>query len=233
LNSVAAVQLGMTDPIGKSIQFNGRQLEIIGVTENFHYRSLHEQITPLVFMLETQQLWNIFVKLEGNRQQGAIQNLKNLYKTFNPGYTFDYRFLDYAYQSQYSGEKRVANLSLWFSILTVIIACLGLFGLAAYTAEKRVKEIGIRKVLGATPASIAYLLSFEFIKQVLIAIVIALPVSFYLIDEWLQRFAYSIDLEMWFFVAAGLIAVLIAVLTVGGQSIRASLANPTTCLKEE
>lgn len=233
LNSVAADHIGIANPIGKIIDFGGRRLEVIGITENFHYRSLHEEITPLAFMLETEQLWNIFIKLDGNRQKEAIDNLKNLYKTFNPGYTFDYKFLDHTYQSQYAGEKRVANLSLWFSILTIIIACLGLFGLAAFTAEKRIKEIGIRKVLGATPANITYLLSFEFIKLVFTAIVIALPISFYLADEWLQRFAYAINLEIWFFVASGLIAVLIALATVGGQAIKASLVNPTDCLKDE
>jgi len=127
----------------------------------------------------------------------------------------------------------VASLSLWFSVLAVIISCLGLLGLSAFTVEKRVKEIGIRKVLGASPASIAYILSFEFVKLVLVAIAVALPVSFFVINEWLHRFAYAIDLELWFFIATGLIAIFIAVATVGGQSIRASFANPTDCLKEE
>ncbi|MEJ0033435.1 MAG: FtsX-like permease family protein [Bacteroidota bacterium] len=233
INKAAADQLGVTDPIGKAITFWDRKFEIVGVTENFHYRSLYEEITPLIFTLETQQLMNVFIRLDGNGQEEGIQNLASFYKTFNPGYTFDYNFLDYAYQAQYKSEKQVASLSLWFSMLAIIIACLGLLGLAAFTAEKKTKEIGIRKVMGATPAGIAWLLSVEFIKLVLIAVAIALPLSFFVIEEWLQRFAYSIDLEIWFFASAGLIAVLIAVATISGQSIKASLANPVDCLKEE
>ncbi len=233
INSVAADRIGLTHPLGKVIDLGGRKLEIIGVTENFHYRSLHEEITPLAFMLETEQLWNILIKLDGNRQEEAIHNLKNLYQVFNPGYIFDYKFLDHTYQSQYAGEKRVADLSLWFGTLTIIVASLGLIGLAAFNVEKRVKEIGIRKVLGATPTDIVYLLSFGFAKLVFMAIVVALPISFYVVDKWLQRFAYSIDLEIWFFITSGLIAILIALTIVGGQAIKASLVNPTECLKDE
>lgn len=233
INRAAADQMGAIDVIGKTIDFFGRKFEIIGITDNFHYRSLHEEITPLVFVLQTKQLMNIFVKLQGNRQEEAIQNLKILYKAFNPGYTFDYQFVDHAYQAQYAGERRVADLSLWFAGFAIIIAALGLIGLAAFTAEKRIKEIGIRKVLGATPAAIVYLLSAEFIKLILIAIVIALPISFYLTNEWLKRFAYSIDLKIWFFASSALIAILVSLATVGGQAIKASLVNPASCLKEE
>ena len=233
INGVAAKQLGVSDPIGQKLQFWGRTFEIIGVTDNFHHSSLYEEITPLVMRMETQQLMSLFIRLEANNQDETIQRLKNFYATFNPGYAFDYRFLDYQYQAQYRGEKQVADLCLWFSALTVIIACLGLFGLAAFSAGKRIKEIGIRKVLGATPASIVYLLSSEFIKLVLIAILIGLPLSFYLINEWLVRFAYSVELEAWFFVVSGLVAVLIALATVGGQAVKASVANPAMSLKEE
>ncbi|MGC3947574.1 MAG: ABC transporter permease [Chryseolinea sp.] len=232
LNLAAIDQLGIADPIGKSVDFQGGKFEIVGVIDNFH-GSLYEKISPRVFMLETNQLLNVFVKLEGSRQTQALESLKAVYQKFNPNYAFDFQFLDAAYQAQYKGEQQVASLSLWFSILAVIISCLGLFGLAAFTVGKRVKEIGIRKVFGASSANIAYILSFEFIQLVLIASTIALPASFFVIKVWLQRFAYAVDLDAWFFIATGLIAIVIALATVGGQSIRASLANPTDCLKEE
>jgi ABC-type antimicrobial peptide transport system permease subunit len=232
INVAAMEQLGITDAVGKTVAFQNGKFEIIGVSDNFH-GSLYEKISPMVFMLETNQLLNIFVKLDRSKQSEAIRNLKSLYEKFNPGYAFDYKFVDSAYQAQYKGEQQIASLSLWFSILAIIISCMGLFGLSAFTVEKRVKEIGIRKVLGASPASIAYILSFEFVKLVLVAIVVALPVSFFVIQGWLQRFAYTIDLSVWFFVITGLIAIVVAVATVGGQSIRASFANPTDCLKEE
>ncbi len=233
LNRAAVDKMGMKDPIGKQMEFAGKKVEIIGVTENFHYRSLHEEITPLAFILETRQLLNIFIKIEQGREEETIQNLQTLYKQFNPGFAFDYAFLDHAYQSQYASEKRVASLSFWFAILTIMVSCLGLFGLAAFTAERRIKEIGIRKVLGATPAAIMYLLSIDFLKLVFISILIALPVSYYLTGEWLHNFAYAINLEIWFFIGAGVLAILIALMTVGSQAIKASLVNPTECLKDE
>ncbi|MEO7989426.1 MAG: ABC transporter permease [Chryseolinea sp.] len=233
LNSAAVDKMGIKDPIGKQIDFGGKKVEIIGVTENFHHRSLHEEIAPLAFILETRQLLNIFIKIEQGREEETIQSLQTLYKQFNPGFAFDYTFLDHAYQSQYAAEKRVASLSFWFAILTIMVSCLGLFGLAAFTAERRVKEIGIRKVLGATPAAIMYLLSIDFLKLVFISILIALPISYYLTGEWLQNFAYAINLEIWFFVGAGILAILIALMTVGSQAIKASLVNPTECLKDE
>ena len=232
LNEAAVDRMGIKDPVGKQIGFGGMRFEIIGVTKNFHYRSLHEAITPLAFLLETDRLWNAFIKIESGKEEVTIKKLKELYAEFNPGFTFDYNFLDHAYQSQYASERRVAWLSLYFAILTILVSCLGLFGLAAFTVERRVKEIGVRKVLGATPQAIVYLLSIDFFKLILAAIVIGLPVSYYLTSRWLQNFAYAIEPGVWLFAGSGLLTIMIALMTVGSQALRASLVNPTECLKD-
>lgn len=232
LNDAAVDRMGIENPVGKHIGFGGKRFEIIGITENFHYRSLHEAITPLVFLLETERLWNAFIKIEKGEEKVTIRKLKTLYSEFNPGFIFDYNFLDHAYQAQYVAENRVASLSLCFAILTILVSCLGLFGLAAFTAERRVKEIGIRKVLGATPKAIIYLLSVDFMKLIFAAILIGLPVSYYITSQWLQNFAYAINLETWFFIGSGVLTIVIALMTVGSQAVKASLVNPTECLKD-
>lgn len=233
LNSAAVEALSIENPVGKKIDFGGRLFEIIGVTENFHYRSLHEEIRPLAFILEKDRLWNIFLRLKKGRERETIQKLQTLYAQFNPGFVLDYYFLDHTYKSQYASEKRVASISLWFAILAILISCLGLFGLAAFTAERRVKEISIRKVLGATPAAIFFLLSYDFIKLVFTAIVIALPVSYYITNEWLDNFAYQIKLEMWIFPGTGIVVVLVALITIGGHAVKSSRVNPAQSLKSE
>ncbi|MDR7132781.1 ABC-type antimicrobial peptide transport system permease subunit, partial [Algoriphagus sp. 4150] len=148
-------------------------------------------------------------------------------------FSLDYRFLDEAYQAQYIAEQRVSILSKYFAGLAIIISCLGLFGLATYTAERRAKEIGIRKVLGSNEWKILTLLTGDFAKMVLIAIVVAIPISYYLTKSWLDGFAFKIDLEWWFFIGAGILTLLIALLTVSFQSVKAALMNPVKSLKSE
>ena len=152
---------------------------------------------------------------------------------YNDGLPFEYSFLDEEYQAQYASEQRISTLSRYFAGLAIIISCLGLFGLAAFTAQRRLKEIGIRKILGATDFGIVRLLSGDFTKIVVIAIVIALPVSYLIARNWLNEFAFRIDLEWWYFITAGLAALLIAWFTVGLQTVRAARVNPVECLKEE
>ena len=233
LNEAAIDAMGISDPIGKVIPFGDEKLEIIGVTKNFHLRSLHEAITPLAIRLETDHLWNIFVKLEKEREKKTLGNLKAMYKKFNPGFALDYQFVDQKYQSQYVSENHVASLSIWFAGLAIVFSCLGLFALAAYSAERRTKEIGIRKVLGSTAAGIVFLLCKDFLRLVLISILIAVPISYYLLRAWLENFAYSIKLDWWFFIAAGLVSILIALLTTLRQAMKASWADPSQCLRNE
>lgn len=232
-NRAAIDAMGISDPVGKVISWWDERVEIIGVTKNFHLRSLHEPITPLAFRLEPDGLWNIFVKLDEVGQKKTIRDLEATYKKFNPGFALDYRFVDQKYQSQYASENRVASLSIWFAGLAIVVSCLGLFGLAAYSAERRTKEIGIRKVLGSTASGIVVLLCKDFIRLVLVAILISVPVSYYLLNEWLNNFAYSITLEWWFFILAALVSLLIAVITTGSQAVRASWIDPSTCLRNE
>jgi ABC-type antimicrobial peptide transport system permease subunit len=175
----------------------------------------------------------MMVRIEKGKEQETISRLEAFYKGFNPGFPFTYRFLDEDYQQLYVAERRVSILSKYFAGLAILISCLGLFGLAAFTVERRVKEIGIRKILGSSNRAIIYLLSGEFTKMVVVAIVIALPASWYFASMWLEGFAFHIDLEWWFFAGSGLVALLIAWMTVGMQTIKASRVNPTECLRSE
>lgn len=231
-NETAIKAMGVKDPVGKVIDFNGRKIEILGVVKDFHFQSLHEAVKPLFITID-EQTGTIVVKIKPGKEKATLHQLHQFYQAYNPGFTFDFRLLDADYQAQYAAEKQVSVLSRYFAGLAVLISCLGLFGLAAFTAERRRKEIGIRKVLGASERSIVYLLSSEFAKLTGKAIPIALPVSYFLIKHWLNNFAYRITLTPWYFVGAGLVTLLVAWLTVGTQAAKAARINPTDCLRDE
>jgi len=173
------------------------------------------------------------VKIKAGGERETINNIRQFYSKFNPGYVFDYKFLDKDYQALYESEERVSALSKYFAGLAILISCLGLLGLAAFTAQRRIKEIGIRKVLGSSEFSIIYLLSKDFSKLVLASIVIALPLSYLLIKNWLDSFAYRINLNPWYFLSAGIITLLIAWITVGSQALKATRVSPSQCLRDE
>lgn len=225
--------MGMQDPIGKKVKLWDKDVEIIGVAKDFNFESFHEVVKPLFFYLNVKNSRNIMVRIEKGREQETVARLELFYKKFNPGFPLTYRFLDEDYQQLYASERQVATLSKYFAGLAILISCLGLFGLAAFTAERRVKEIGIRKILGASNTGIIYLLSSEFTKMVLAAIIIALPASWFLASKWLAGFEFHIDLQWWLFGGSGLIALIIAWLTVGLQTIKAARINPTECLRSE
>jgi ABC-type antimicrobial peptide transport system permease subunit len=225
--------MGFKDPIGRTFNLWGKDYKIIGITKNFHFESLHEKVKPLFFRLVPQQAERIMVKISAGKEADAIEGLEDVYNNINPGYSFDYKFLNEEYQAQYNAEKRVSTLSKYFAALAILISCLGLFGLAAFTAEKRLKEIGIRKVLGSTSFGIVYLLSVDFTKVVITSILIALPISYFITSRWLDGFAFRIELQWWYFVGAGMLAISIAWLTVGAQAIKAATSNPAQCLKNE
>jgi ABC-type antimicrobial peptide transport system permease subunit len=232
-NEAGIEAMGLKDPIGKTIKLGPYECEIIGVVKNFHYESLHFNVGPLFFILAPPYTEKIIVKLEEGKVSETLARLQNFYVQYNPGFVFEYKFLDQDYQNQYASEQRVATLSKYFSGLAILISCLGLFGLAAFTAERRLKEIGIRKVLGSSELGIVYLLSTDFTKMVAAAVAIGLPVSYLLIRNWLDGFAFKIPLEWWYFLSAGVIALFIAWLTVGLQTIKAARMNPTKCLNNE
>ena len=163
----------------------------------------------------------------------TLARLQQLYKEANPGLPFEYKYLDDEYKNLYASEQRVAQLSWYFASLAIIISCLGLFGLVAFTAQKRRREIGIRKVLGATGVRVAMLLSIDFIKLVIVAVLIAFPVAWWAMNKWLQAFEYRIDIHWWMFALAGIIAIAIALCTVSFQAIKAAIANPVKSLRTE
>jgi putative ABC transport system permease protein len=233
LNEAAVEAMGLKNPVGTVIKGKGNNKEIIGVVKNFHFQSLHEKIEPMNFHLELQGASTIVAKIKRGKEKEALANLESLYKKFNPGLTFHYQFLDQDYQALYASERQVSILSRYFAGLSILISCLGLFGLSAFTAEMRVKEIGIRKVLGSSVFGIVRLLSGEFTKMVLIAICIALPLSYLIAKNWLDDFAFRIDLEWWYFYGAGLITITIALFTVSFQSVKAALVNPVKALRTE
>jgi len=218
--------------IGENIQlWEEYDLEIIGVIKDFHYQSIHSAVDPAMFRLDETE--NVAVRLEKGNQISTMKAIKELYESFSPGFIFEYKFLDQSYQELYSSEKRVGTLSSYFAGFAILISCLGLFGLAAFTSERRLKEIGIRKVLGASTTQIVLMLSNDFTRLVLLSIVLALPISYYFMNQWLDNFAYKIDLRIWIFVSAAMLSLAIAWLTVGYQAIKAANVNPAKCLKDE
>jgi putative ABC transport system permease protein len=225
--------MGLEDPVGKKVKLWDKDVEIVGVAKNFNFESFHEVVKPLFFFLNIKNCRNMMVRIKKGTEQETIARVEQFYKEFNPGFPFTYRFLDEDYQELYVSERRAASLSKYFAGLAILISCLGLFGLAAFTAERRVKEIGIRKILGASNTGIVYLLSGEFTEMVLAAIAIALPISWLLVSKWLEGFVFRIDLQWWLFAGSGLTALLIAWLTVSIQTIKAARINPTECLRSE
>jgi ABC-type antimicrobial peptide transport system permease subunit len=173
------------------------------------------------------------VKIEAGKEKETLAQLEKFYLEFNPGFLFDYAFLDSNYQALYASEQRASILSRYFAGIAILISCLGLFGLAAFTAERRIKEVGIRKILGASAFEIVRMLSGDFTKMVIVAIILALPISYFFAQSWLESFAYRTDLEWWFFAGAGTIAILIAWMTIGFQTFKAAQVNPSECLKNE
>ncbi len=231
-NRAAIKAMGITDPIGKTVNLWGEDKQIIGIVEDFHFESLYEDVKPFFFRFGERRPHEILVKLQPGRERETLANLASFYRNYQ-GLAFDYQFLDEDFQKMYASEIRVATLSRYFAGLAILISCLGLFGLAAFTAEVRTKEIGIRKVMGSGVFNIVRLLSGEFTKMVVIAILISLPLSYLFLNSWLEKFASHIDLAWWYFAIAGLVTLVIAWITVGTQTLKAALTNPVNCLKEE
>ena len=240
LNETAAKLLGGGNPIGKRIvQFANPQEKtsietytVIGVVKNFHFESLRHTIGALAMVLETNSGAASF-RLSTTNIPVLVSQIETKWKQVAPGQPFSYAFLEDSFDQMYRAEQRIGTIALTFACLAIFIACLGLFGLATFTAEQRTKEIGVRKVLGASVGSVIVLLSKDFLKLVLIAIVIASPLAWYAMNRWLQDFAYRIDIEWWVFAGAGLLAVGIALLTVSFQSVKAALMNPVNSLRSE
>ena len=233
-NELAIEKMGLKDPIGKIVHLWGEDREIIGVVKNFNFQSLYEDVKPCFFDLTfNQRASKIIVRIKAGQEAQTIDRLAKLYAKDNQGLAFDYRFLDDDYQALYSSERRVAMLSRYFAGLAIIISSLGLFGLAAFTAQKRQKEIGIRKVVGATVSHIVVLLSTDFLRLVLVAVLIAFPIAWWAMHQWVQGFAFRIHIGPVVFLAAGGAIMLVTALTISYQAIRAAMANPVKSLRAD
>jgi predicted permease len=235
INEAAARVMGFRNPVGKNVTLFGKPKQIIGVVKDFHFESLRETVKPLYMNLIRQDSspWNkLMIRVQAGRDVETVENIKNFYERYNPGFPFDFHFIDELYEKQYAAELRVSILSKYFAGLAILISCLGLFGLTAFTAQKRQKEIGIRKVIGASVPGLVLMLSMDLLKQVLVAILIAVPVSWWVMNQWLNGFAYRIPVGAGVFLIAGFSIVIITFLTVSYQSIKAAFRNPVTSLKE-
>ena len=240
INEAAARKIGYKDPVGKELTMWGDKGTIIGLMRDFHHNSLHVPIEPLILRLYKQSwigdggFWgHVIIRTEKGKTREALVSMETTFKKFNAGFPFKYYFTDDEIKNNYKAEHTVSKLSRYFAFLAIFISCLGLFGLVTFTAEQKTKEIGIRKVLGASVSGIVGMLSKDFLKLVLIATVIAFPVAWWMMHKWLLDFEYRIDIGWWVFVVAGITALLIALLTMSFQSIKAAIANPVKSLRTE
>jgi putative ABC transport system permease protein len=231
INQTLANKLNLKHPIGKRIT-NGYTFTVIGVVQDFHFESMHDKIGPLVLHFGLSPSM-VTVKVKAADMKNTLQAITNTWKSFSPGQSIRYTFLDESFASMYADVQRMGHIFTTFAILAIIVACLGLFALSAFMAEQRSKEIGIRKVLGASVEAITTLLSLDFVKLVAMAIVIASPIAWWGMNKWLQGFSYRAPISWWIFVLAGVVSIVIALLTVSFQSVKAAVANPIKALKSE
>jgi len=236
LNESAVRAIGWSsaeEAIDKEFRYGGRSGRVIGITNNFNFESLHQSIAPIVFLIPQDRIRNVAVKIRDNMRTETLDYLEEQWATLRPGYPFDYYFVENNFNEQYASEERLGQLFGYFSILAVVIAALGLFGLASFTAQQRIKEIGIRKVLGAKVSQIVLLLSGKFTFLVMLAFLFAVPVTWLAMKQWLQEFAYQIDMSLWTFLMAGGLALTVAWATISYQSVKAALTNPVNSLRSE
>jgi putative ABC transport system permease protein len=234
LNETAAARMGFTNAIGQTVHWGNRPGKIIGVLKDFHFNSMHATIDPLIIRLDEKWTWGtILVRSKAGDTKNAIASLEKIYKQINPKFPFSYQFSDQEYARLYKSEQVVSKLSNYFAFLAIFISCLGLFGLATFTAHQRTKEIGVRKVLGASAPNIVKLLSTDFLKPIILSIIISVPAASYFVNQWLQNFAYKITVEWWVYALAGIITMVIALLTVSYQSVSSALRNPVKSLRTE
>ncbi|WP_227699015.1 ABC transporter permease [Spirosoma radiotolerans] len=234
INETAARYMGLKDPVGKTVKWNGRPFQVVGIVNDMVMGSPFEPVYQTVFMLNYG--WADVINIKLNPQQSAGESLAKIeavFRKFNPGSPFDYKFIDQQYELKFATEERIGKLASTFAMLAVFISCLGIFGLASFVAEQRTKEIGVRKVLGATVLNLWSLLSKDFVILVAIAFGIATPIAYYYLSGWLQKYEYHTEMPWWIFAVSGAGALVITLLTVSFQSIKAALVNPVKSLRSE
>ncbi|MFC0318903.1 MULTISPECIES: ABC transporter permease [Olivibacter] len=234
VNEEAVRQMGYKDPLGKWVSAWNKRGHIIGVLKDFHTESLHDPIKPLILDVKEYEYFGfIIVRTKPNQLTTALANLEKVYNELNPNFPFMYQFADQEYENMYKSELTTSRLAIIFAILAIVISCLGLLGLVTFSIEQRIKEIGIRRIMGATISGIVGLLSKDFLKLVVISLFISIPLGYIWMNKWLNNFAYSIQLRWWMFFIAGMAVLIIALLTISIQVIQAASAKPVTSLREE
>ena len=225
--------MGLEDPVGEVISYWGRKANIVGVAKDFHIGSMHRPIQQLMIINRPRNTWLTMVRIDGNMRRQVLKNLEKTFRAFDETVPFEYRFVDEEYAENYKSELYLGRLALVFTVLSIVISCLGLFGLALFTAEQRTKEIGIRKSIGARTVQVMTMLTSKFLLWVLISFVIASLLAYQIMHSWLEGFAYRTSINVWVFITTGLIAMIIALITVSWQAYRAANRNPVESLRYE
>jgi hypothetical protein len=234
VNEEAVREMGWKDAIGKSVQAWAKKGHIIGVLKDFHTQSLHEPIKPILLDIKEGEYFGVIVvRTQPGKTREAIASMAKVYKDINPRYPFSYQFVDEEYKKLYSSELIISQLSIVFAVVAILISCLGLLGLVMFSAEQRIKEFGVRKVLGASLSQLMALFASDFLKLVFVAFLVAAPLGWYAMSRWLQDFAYKIDLSWWIFVAAGIASLAIALFTLSYEAFKTAVANPVKNLRSE
>lgn len=233
INETALKTMGFEEPLGQQLSFWGNTGSIVGVVKDFHMSTLYSEIEPTIIQLRPRNTSWLYLRTEAGRTAEAISSLETIYERFNPAYPFEYRFLDESFRATYRSEHTIGTLSYYFTGFALFIACLGLIGLAVYTGQRRLKEISVRKVMGASLGHLVFLLSKDFILMILLAFLLASPLAYFLMEEWLGHFAYSIHVSFGVFLLAGIATLLIALLTVGFYVFKVAVSNPVQALKSE
>jgi len=245
INETAVKQLGFSTPqkaLGQKLYWHPwgasnpdslKEGQVIGVVRDFNYKSLYDKVETTVLQIFPDAAWKVAVKMQSANIGNSINSVRKVCNKFTPEYPIEYKFLDENFEQMYNAEDKLKSLLTIFTSIAIFVGCLGLFGLAAYTAERRRREVGIRKVLGASTENVVLLLSKDFITLVVISLIIASPVAWYFMNKWLQDFAYRISISWWMFVIAAIVAIGIAFITVSFQAIKAAIANPVKSLRTE
>ncbi|WP_136468271.1 ABC transporter permease [Flagellimonas onchidii] len=233
LNETAVAQLGWQEPIGKWMEFDGQRFEVVGIVKDFHFESLHRKIAPTIFLPSTSDLNWVYAKVEPHDIPSTLEHIKSVYSKFVTDREFSYSFINEDVEQQYRAEKKFTEVLTMFTILAIILACLGTFGLVSFSAERKSKEIGIRKVLGASIGNVTFQLTREFVVLLSIASLIAWPLTYFFMDDWIKDFTYRTNIKLEVFAIATILALLITMGTTGFRALRAALVNPVESLRTE
>ncbi len=233
LNETAIKEMGIKDPIGKRFTFHDKKGVIVGVVKDFHFKDMHKKIEPIIVFYSPGWRWRMYAKTTSKDASKALASLQTVWKQYNADYPFEYKFVDDSFNNMYKSDMRTGKLFNCFAAIAILISCLGLFGLITYTAESKVKEIGVRKVLGASVPGIVTLLSKDFLKLIVLSALIAFPTAWLALNKILEQYAYRTAISWWVFALAGIITFAIALMTISFQAIKAAMANPAKSLRSE